>query len=411
MSPRAPLLLRPDRMLDGTGAQLPPGSALVIVGDRIAALLGPGATGPEGCEPVDLPPGCTLLPGLIDLHDYLSVDPDLPYPMAQMFGADLVARREIARRHMWRDLLSGVTTQRVMGEGDGLDLALAADVAAGILPGPSLVCTGAPIAPSGSHQQRPSGGIDSEAAIAAEIDAAAARGQGWIKLVATGGVNGGGLGPTDSGYPAVLLRSSIARAHAAGLRIAIAAQGGRAVIDAADAGADSIEHGALLDAACVAALAANGTAWVLTPGRFLRPDGIPRAAARDAGVAARLAPVRPAMAASVPLAVERGVRLGLGADNMHGRFADDVAQLIALGAPGEIAIAAATGTAAAILGLSDRGGLAAGQRADLLVVDGDPLAAADALQRVRAVFTAGRAYGLGAAAWQGRSAGRRMMAW
>jgi imidazolonepropionase-like amidohydrolase len=100
----------------------------------------------------------------------------------------------------------------------------------------------------------------------------------------------------------------------------------------------------------------------------------------------------------VPLAVERGVRLGLGADNMHGRFADDVAQLIGLGAPREVAIAAATGMAAAILGLSDRGSLATGQRADLLVVDGDPLAAADALQRVRAVFTAGRAYVLGQAA-------------
>jgi imidazolonepropionase-like amidohydrolase len=398
MPPTVSLLLRPDRMLDGTGAELPAGTALVITGDRITAMVPPGAPEPEGAKIVDLPPGCTLLPGLIDLHDYLSVDPDRPHPMAQMFGADFAARRAVARRHMWRDLLSGVTTQRVMGEGDGLDLALAADVAACVLPGPSLVCTGAPIAPSGSHQQRPTGGIDTEAALSAEIEAAAARGQGWIKLVATGGVNGSGLGPTEPGYSAALLRHAIARAHACGLRVAVAAQGGPAVIDAAEAGAESIEHGALLDAACVAALAANGTAWVLTPGRFLRPDGIPRAAASDAGVAARLAPVRPAMAAAVPMAVERGVRLGLGADNMHGRFADDVAQLIALGAPGEVAIAAATGTAASILGLSDRGSLAPGRRADLMVVDGDPLAAADALQRVRAVFTAGRAYVLGQAA-------------
>jgi len=398
MPPTVSLLLRPDRMLDGTGAELPAGTALVITGDRITAMVPPGAPEPEGAKIVDLPPGCTLLPGLIDLHDYLSVDPDRPHPMAQMFGADLAARRAVARRHMWRDLLSGVTTQRVMGEGDGLDLALAADVAACVLPGPSLVCSGAPIAPSGSHQQRPTGGIDTEAALSAEIEAAAARGQGWIKLVATGGVNGSGLGPTERGYSAALLRHAIARAHALGLRVAVAAQGGPAVIDAAEAGAVSIEHGALLDAACVAALAANGTAWVLTPGRFLRPDGIPRAAARDPGVAARLAPVQPAMAAAVPLAVKLGVRLGLGADNMHGRFADDVAQFMGLGAPREVAIAAATGTAASILGLSDRGSLAPGRRADLMVVDGDPLAAADALQRVRAVFTAGRAYVLGQAA-------------
>lgn len=391
-------LLRPERMLDGDGSALPTGSALLLEGARIAAILPPGAQAPAGADPLALPPGCTLLPGLIDLHDYLSVDPDQPDPMRQMFSPDLALRRQVAQRHLLRDLLSGVTTQRIMGEGDGLDVQMAAELRACTLPGPELHASGAPIAPSGSHQQRPTGGLDTEAALQGAIEAAAAAGQGWIKLVATGGVNGTGLGPTDSAYAAPLLRKATEAAHAAGLRVAVAAQGGPAVRAAAEAGADTLEHGALLSVDDVEALAANGTAWVLTPGRFLRPDGIPLAAARNPEVARRLAKVRAALEAAVPIAVRLGVKLGLGADNMHGRFGDDVAQLAALGAPLPLAIAAATGNGAAILGLADRGWLHAGLRADLLLVDGDPLLAPDALQRVRAVFQAGRRYALAEAA-------------
>ncbi|MBE9605277.1 amidohydrolase family protein [Acetobacteraceae bacterium H6797] len=385
------LLLAPDRMLDGDGTALPGDTRLLLEGARIAALLPPGTEPPEGAEPLALPPGCTLLPGLIDLHDYLSVDPDRPSPMQQMFSPDQALRRDTAARHMRRDLLSGVTTQRVMGEGQGLDAALSAEQREGRLSGPALITAGAPIAPSGSHQQRPTGGLDSPSAIRAAIEEAAATGHGWVKLVATGGINGSGLGPTEAAYTPALLREAVAAAHALGLRVAVAAQGGPAVAAAAEAGADTLEHGALLDEAAVDALAANGTAWVLTPGRFLRPDGIPLAAARSPDVAARLARVGAAMAAAVPRALARGLRLGLGADNMHGRFGDDVAQLVRLGAPVATALAAATGMAATILGLADRGTLAPGLRADLLLVDGDPLLAPDALQRVRGVWQGGRA--------------------
>lgn len=385
-------LLRPERMLDGDGSALPAGSALLLDGGLIVAVLPPGTAAPADATELALPPGCSLLPGLIDLHDYLSVDPDQPDPMRQMFSPDLPLRRRVALRHLQRDLLSGVTTQRIMGEGDGLDAAIAAELRAGTLAGPELVASGAPIAPSGSHQQRPTGGLDDEASLLAAVDAAAAAGQGWIKLVATGGVNGSGLGPTDCAYPPSLLRRAIEAAHAVGIRVAVAAQGGPAVRAVAEAGADTLEHGALLDQDDVAALAANGTAWVLTPGRFLRPDGIPLAASRNAEVAQRLARVRAALAAAVPLAVRLGVRLGLGADNMHGRFGDDVGQLVRLGAPLAVAIAAATGQGAAILGMEDRGQLRAGWRAHLLLVDGDPLLAPDALQRVRGVFQGERRY-------------------
>ncbi|GGJ23529.1 amidohydrolase family protein [Neoroseomonas lacus] len=387
-------VLRPERMLDGNGSALAAGSALLLDGDRIAAILPPGAVVPAGAIELALPPDCTLLPGLIDLHDYLSVDPDRPDPMRQMFSSDVALRRSVAQRHLRRDLLSGVTTQRIMGEGGGLDRVIAAELRAGALAGPMLVLSGAPIAPTGSHQQRPTGGLDSEAALLGAVEDAVAAGQGWIKLVATGGVNGSGIGPTDCAYAPKLLRRATEAAHAAGLRVAVAAQGGPAVRAAADAGAETLEHGALLDADDVAALAANGMAWVVTPGRFLRADGIPLAAARNPEVARRLSRVRAALASAVPLAVRLGVRLGLGADNMHGRFGDDVGQLAALGAPAATAIAAATGNGAAVLGLSDRGWLHPGLRADLLLVDGDPLLAPDALQRVRGVFNGGRYYTL-----------------
>jgi imidazolonepropionase-like amidohydrolase len=366
--------LLPDRCIDGDGSVLAAGTAVRIAGDRFAALDMPDA------DPVRLS-HCTLLPGFIDAHDYLSVDPDRPNPMGQMFAPDLPARRRTALSQMARDLAAGVTTLRVMGEGTQLDVALR-DANA---PGPRLVVSGVPVAPPGSHQAPPDGGAATEADVVRAVAANHAAGVDWIKLVVTGGVNARTFGPTESPWGRAEIRAGI---RAAGRKVAVAAHGGDPLVIAAEEGAATIEHGAFIGARELDAMAAHGCVWVPTFGRFFRRDGIALSGADDARVLEQLARARAALTEAIPLALSRGVRIALGGDNMHGRQAWD-AMFLARFAGARPALAALTGGAARALDLPDRGFLRTGLLADLVAVDGDPLAEPDALLRVRAVWRGG----------------------
>jgi imidazolonepropionase-like amidohydrolase len=370
--------LLPDRCIDGDGSLLPAGTGIRIAEGAIAAVGVPDAT-PRHLR------HRTLLPGFIDAHEYLSVDPDRPNPMGQMFGPDLAERRATALAQLARDLAAGITTLRVMGEGGHLDIALRDERA----PGPALVVGGVPVAPPGSHQAPPGGGAADEAAIVAAVEANAAAGADWIKLVVTGGVNAKTFGPTESPWSRAEIRAGIRAARAAGLPVAVAAHGGEPLVIAAEEGAATIEHGALLDVRGLDAMAANGTVWVPTFGRFFRRDGIELSAHGDPTVLAQLNRARAALEAAVPLALGRGIRIALGGDNMHGRQAWDAA-FLARFAGNAAGIAALTGRAAQALGLADRGFLRPGLRADLVAVDGDPLAEIDALLRVRGVWRGGK---------------------
>jgi imidazolonepropionase-like amidohydrolase len=370
--------LLPDRCIDGDGTSLPIGTAIRIEGGTIAEL------GPPKAEPVRLS-HCSLLPGFVDAHDYLSVDPDRPNPMGQMFSPDTAARRATALSQLARDLAAGITTLRVMGEGTHLDIALRREA----VPGPSLLCAGVPVAPPGSHQAPPGGGCATEAEIVAAVAANAAAGADWIKLVVTGGVNAKTFGPTESPWGRAEIRAGIQAARAAGLPVAVAAHGGEPLVIAAEEGAASIEHGAFLDQRGIDAMAANGVAWVPTFGRFFRKDGIELSAHGDAAVLAQLNRARAALQAALELALARPLVIALGGDNMHGRQAWDAGFLAREAGPAA-GIAALTGGAAAALGLADRGFLRVGQRADLVAVDGDPLAEMDALLRVRGVWRGGK---------------------
>jgi imidazolonepropionase-like amidohydrolase len=351
-----------------------------VEGERIAAV-GPGLS---AAQVIELP-GLTLLPGFLDLHDYLSVDPDRPDPMGQMHGTDMALRRAVAARHMARDLAAGVTTMRVMGEGHFLDVALRDEGASG----PRLIPSGAPIAAPGTHQAGPEGGYATPDDIARAVDDRAAGGAAWIKLVPTGGSLGGKVGPDESPWDRAHIRAAMDRARVLGLPVAVAAHGGPIVAIAAEEGAATLEHGALLDDRALDAVAANGMAVVPTLGRFLRPDGMALAAAATPESRRRLALACDSLRRWVPLALARGTRIGLGGDNMHGRQAWDAAELVRLGATPAQAVAALTGGAAAICRLADRGLLRPGMLADLVAVEGDPLHDPHSLQRVRRVLARG----------------------
>lgn len=383
-------ILVPDRALDGTGERLPHGTAVRVEGRAIAAV-GPLAALDAETATIFRLPGATLLPGMIDCHGYLSVDPDRPDPMGGMHGEDLVARTFLAARHLGIDLRSGVTTIRVMGEGSGLDFRARQAIRDGTIEGPRLLCSGTPICPSFSHQAAPGGGADGVEGVRRAVRRTVARGADWIKLVVTGGINAAGDRATISLYTEAEVAVGIAEARTAGVPVAVAAHGGPAVGHALALGARTVEHCALFEDADLDAAATTGATLTLTLSRFFLPNGIALSGRDVPGVPDRLRRARDHLAALVPKAIAKGVEIVLGTDNMHGALAADARLFVELGADNRRAIRAMTGAAASAMGIGDEtGSLAPGRRADLVVVEGDPLTQIEDLGRVLAVVAEGR---------------------
>jgi imidazolonepropionase-like amidohydrolase len=385
-----PLMLIPEWVIDGDGSSLPRGSCVRVENGRISAVGPYAALNGGDCAEVALA-GQTLLPGFIDLHGYLSIEPDRPEPMRRMFDPDIVSRRMTARAHMRMALASGVTAMRVMGEGQGLDAEMAEAVTSGQIDGPDLVRCGAPIAPSTSHQAPPEGGADSIEAIKGAVRERASQGVDFIKLVLTGGVNASGDAATSPLYGEAEVGALFDEAQSAGLRVAVAAHGGPAVRMAARRGAVSIEHCALFDEESLVALHVSDTIPVLTLTRFFAPDGIARSASGSPTLLERLERAKARLVWLCGRIAENKSSFGLGTDNMHGRISEDVALAVSFGLPARQSIAAITGQASRLLGRETVCGLVRrGFDADLVAVEGNPLADIGALRSVRRLWRKGR---------------------
>jgi len=219
--------------------------------------------------------------------------------------------------------------------------------------------------------------------------------------MASGGMMTAGTDVLACQYSLDLLRIVVDEAHACGLPVTAHAHGLPAVIQAADAGADGIEHCSCLTergidqpAELLERLAANRT--IVCPTMGIAPGAAPPPAVlamqQRTGTtwAARQAMTGALHQAGVT--VVSGVDAGISSGKPHGILALAIADLIAGGIPAPGALATTTSLAAGACGLGDRkGSLRAGYDADLVLVDGDPLTDIAALRAVRAVYLGGRA--------------------
>jgi imidazolonepropionase-like amidohydrolase len=194
------------------------------------------------------------------------------------------------------------------------------------------------------------------------VAAAQAASSGWAKVIADWGVD-------DEAVPVDVLTAVVEAVHAVGGRVAVHSQHAEGGAAAVAAGVDSLEHGMCLDPGLLADMAERGIALtptlaVLQGGLEMvreRPDG-PRKEWFLGGMAAH-----PGLVAA---AVEAGVRVLAGTDSRpHGRVVDEVVALAAAGVPAHEALAAASWSARAYLGLA---GLEPGAPADAVVYAEDP---------------------------------------
>ncbi len=360
---------------------------VLLDGERIVAVA-EGVDPPEGVEIIDLE-GATLLPGLVDTHVHLVFDA----------SADLVETLDARDDEGARDAivsaartaaLGGVTTVRDLG--DRRYLTLPVRGAPGL---PTIVCAGPPITTPGGHCHFLGGeterGTD---AVRRAVHTHASRGVDVIKVMASGGLLTPGTRESESQFSADELRAIVDEAHDLGLPVTAHAHGTPAIVDALAAGVDGLEHatfwadeGIESPDDVIAEIGARRLPIGATAGFAPAPDAPldEETSARVPAIVANVFRLQDAGATIVP-----GTDAGVHPSKPHDVVRYAVEQLVLLGMPAEVALRAATSEGAEVCGLGDRKGrIAEGYDADLLAVDGDPLADPSALHAIRAVFLRG----------------------
>jgi imidazolonepropionase-like amidohydrolase len=382
--PMQTTLIRGARLIDGAGRPAVQPAVLLIAGGVIEAVGAEAAArAAEASEVWDLGDQ-TLLPGLIDCHNHLSLDPTLDNYLQRMNDPlpELMLR---AVNSMKVDLKAGVTTSRCLGDKGFLDVACRRASAAGTLVGPRLVVATRGIrAPHGhGFVGYPFGGVE---AIRSAVRENLQAGADLIKVYITGTLRGPKQIPHFYSREEVLV--AVDEAHRLGIPVATHCIGGPGLKLALETGIDVIEHGYFVTDGEIELLLKYDRWLVMTPSIFftdarirtLPPDLIEGHLQQRDEVHRRLA-----------AAIRAGVKYAVGTDGMHGGLAREIAYLVGLGAAPAAALRAATVDAARVCGLGDRTGtLQKGKWADCIGVEGNPLEDPGALERVRTVILEGR---------------------
>lgn len=368
------------------GERTIPDAVVVIDGDRIRAVGQGGGAVPPGARVIDLRQ-FTGLPGLIDAHTHITYFWDRapgtrPRGQRRLPAVTVFLAQENARKA----LETGVTTVRDLNAGNDMDLAMRELTASGAMVGPRIFASGPGLSVPASSPPNP-------AAMAALVEARIGAGVDWIKVFGSRG----GFDVVDGTQTVSFdeMKAVVDAAHAHNKRVAIHSYGPAGVADAVRAGADSVEHGADVDDATLAEMKRRGTVWVPTVDHNRYYIDAQADYGFPAGAEANLKDYIQRNLASVKKAVTLGVPLAMGSDAVYTMFGQNTRELgwfVQAGMTPAQALATATTVPAAMLGMADRlGRVAPGFLADLVAVEGDPLARIDALfTGVRWVMKDGR---------------------
>src|SRR5580700_1375556 len=374
-----------------------------IEGDRIKAIGKAAEISselPAGAKVIDLS-NATVLPGLIDCHTHLTYTPYMSGPA----GLHVSYPREalIGARNARVTLEAGFTTVRNVGAGGYSDIALRDAINAGDVPGPRMLVSGPALSITGGHGDNnllpfeyhaaSDGAADGVDGVRHMVRQNIKYGADLIKVMASGGVLSHGDNPQASQYTEEEMKAIVEEAHRLGRKVAAHAHGAQAIRWASDAGVDSIEHGSYIDDAAIAAMKKNGT--YLVPTLYLGDWFLENAEriGTPPELIAKGREVMPAARKNVARAFAAGVKVGFGTDAAvypHGLNAHEFAVMVKLGLTPLQAIQAATINDADLLGWSDKvGTIESGKWADIVAVDGDPLADVTTLERVKFVMKGG----------------------
>ncbi|MBX9795844.1 amidohydrolase family protein [Sphingomonas sp.] len=402
------LYIHAGRLLDRPG-QPPRMRATIIVRDGKVVEVRDGFVAPEaGATLIDLKDRF-VLPGLVDMHVHswgLRGDP-LRAQMTRI-NRDGFDDMVEAQMNVRADLEAGFTTVRDLGSDERGIRALRDAINAGQILGPTIVNAGRMLSVTGGHGDGTNGLAeefadaihphqinvcdgpdDCRRAVRQQISLGAQ----VIKFAATGGVLSNVAGGIGRQMTAEEMKAIVDTAHAFGRKVTAHAHAKEGIDTALEAGVDSIEHGSFIDDETARLFKAKG-AW-LVPTMIAPVTALAQA---RAGVlpAATIPKAESAAAAafeSHKRAIAAGVRIAFGTDtgvSKHGENAREFALMVKAGMTPMAAIRAATVDAAELLGRRDQiGTIEAGKAADIIAVEGDPLADVTRLERVDFVMRRG----------------------
>ncbi len=330
----------------------------------------------------------TVLPGLIDAHSHLELDVMAGNEALQVQASDAALALRAAA-HAAVNLRHGVTTMRLVGEKNFIDVPLRQMIDAGHLPGPRLVTATRGLRPSNGHSVT-AVTVDGVEAVVRAVRENLFRGADLVKLFVTGGVATPTTDPVTPCFSREEIAAAVAVAHQAGKPVCAHAYGGAGVDFCLDAGVDHIEHGTYMRPDQFDRLAELGRWLVGTLGVFLTEPGPAENPSWPEPVRQKFLRAREATPRVIAEAKRAGVKLALGTDAIHGRVAEEAIYAAAAGLTNREALAAITCNAAELCGLTGRVGvIAPGAWADLIAVEGDPLRDLRALRSPALVMKGG----------------------
>jgi len=389
------------RLLDVRSGRYVQQPQIEIVDGRITRIGRAGDPLPAGAEHIDLG-ARTLLPGLIDMHVHLTIDPTLGGYQGLEYTDNFWTVVGVVNAR--RTLRAGFTTVRNLGSAGFDDVALKQAIEVGYIDGPRIVPATFAIGATGGHCDGgglpPSvtvpnpGAADGPDAIRATVRKLRKFGAEVIKFCGTGGVMSKGTTLGEQQYSQEEMQALVEEAHRLGMKVAVHAHGSSGINAAIRAGTDTIEHASLADAESFKLARAQGTwfsmdiygsDYILAEGENngLFAESLQKE--RQVGRKQRET-FRDAHAA--------GVRMVFGSDAgvyPHGDNARQFGKMVEWGMTPLQAIRAATLDAAEALGRqTDVGAVEVGRFGDMIAVDGDPLQDVAVLTRPAAVVKGGR---------------------
>ena len=404
-APEAVTAIEAGKVIDVENGKVLEKQIILLRGKKIEAI-GSDVKIPAGAKILNLS-AKTVLPGLIDCHSHLA-DGDQAQnadPFNQLRRtASQIALESVPNARV--TLESGITTVRDAGVYRALnDVALRDAINKGYIIGPRMFVAGAYITITGGAGamtgQAPDiklpwdlhyGEANSPWEVRQKVRQLAHDGANHIKLLSTGAVLTHDSNPNSLEFTPEELQAAVSEAKNFGLRVMVHAHATEGIKNAIRAGAASVEHAELVDDEAIALAKEHGTYFDMDiydeeciqgekrPDDFLEHD-------RGLAQMQRI---------NFGKAVRAGVKMAFGTDSGVCPYKDSVKQfafMVKYGMTPMQAIQAATINAADLIGRADQfGSLRAGKFADIVAVDGDPIADIRQLEHVTFVMKEGVIY-------------------